>query len=140
MKNAFKKFLMAMLVCMCALSLVSCGSGIKGDDAKALINDFFEAIVAEDYDKADSLLHPDCTADLRAFLHEAEKEKGLDFQAGIEIEKYTGFNSTVYSSNVGGSIYELSMRTIVGGKEAGFTFKIVKNETGYGIISFTLTA
>ena len=121
-------------------SFTSCGNGIKGDEAKAFINDFFAAIVTEDYDKAESFLHPDRPADLETFLLDVEKEKDVDFQAGIEIEKYTGFSSSMYDSTVNGSTYELTMRTKVGDKTVKFKIEIVKNETGYGIYNLDLEA
>ena len=68
MKHLFKKLLAITVACLCVCSLASCGNGIKGDEAKALINDFFVAIVAEDYDKAESFLHPERPADLEAFF------------------------------------------------------------------------
>ena len=138
MKSIFKKLLTITIVCLLVLSLMSCASGIKGDEAKALINDFFAAIVAEDYDKAESFLHPERPADLEAFLLNVEQEENVDFQAGIEIEKYTGFSSSMYDSTVNGSTYELTMRTKVGDKTVKFTIEIVKNENGYGIYNLDL--
>ena len=138
MKHLFKKLLAIAVACLCVCSLASCGNGTKGDEAKALINDFFVAIVAEDYDKAESFLHPERPADLEAFLLNVEQEGNVDFQAGIEIEKYTGFSSTMYDSTVNGSTYELTMRTKVGDKTVKFTIEIVKNENGYGIYNLDL--
>ena len=138
MKSIFKKLLTITIVCLLVFSLMSCASGIKGDEAKALINDFFAAIVAEDYDKAESFLHPERPADLEAFLLNVEQEDNVDFQAGIEIEKYTGFSSSMYDSTVNGSRYELTMRTKVGDKTVKFTIEIVKNENGYGIYNLDL--
>ena len=133
-----KNIVIILVACLCIFSLVSCGNGIKGDEAKALINDFFAAIVAEDYDKAEEFLHPERPADLEAFLLNVEEEKNVDFQAGIEIEKYTGLSSSVYHSDVDGSRYELTMRTKVGDKKVTFTIEIVNNKDGYGIYNFDL--
>ena len=138
MKHVFKKILAITITCVFVCSLASCGNGIKGDEAKAYINDFFAAIVAEDYDKAESLLHPERPADLETFLLNVEKEENVDFQAGIEIEKYTGFSSSLYDSTVDGSTYELTMRTKVGDKKVAFTIEIVNNEDGYGIYNLDL--
>ncbi len=135
-----KTILTAIISCFCIFSLVSCSGGIKGDEAKAFINDFFAAIVAEDYDKAEEFLHPERPADLETFLLSVENDEDIDFQSGIEIEKYTGFSSTVYNSTVGGATYELTMRAKVGDKEVEFTIEIVKNENGYGIYNFDLDA
>ena len=76
--------------------------------------------------------------DLETFLLNVEQEENVDFQAGIEIEKYTGFSSSMYDSTVNGSTYELTMRTKVGDKTVKFTIEIVKNENGYGIYNLDL--
>lgn len=138
MKHLLKRALILLLACLCVFSLASCGNGIKGDEAKAFINDFFAAIVAEDYEKAESFLHPRRPADLEAFLLNVEKEENVDFQAGIEIEKYTGVSASLYDSTVDGSRYELTMRARVGDKEVWFTIEIVSNENGYGIYNLDL--
>ena len=138
MKRIFRMIVAIMIDCLFVSSLVSCGNGIKGDEAKAFINDFFAAIVAEDYDKAEGFLHPERPADLEAFLQNVEKQANVDFQAGIEIENYTGFSSSLYDSSVDGSTYELIMRAKVGDKLVRFTIEIVKNEIGYGIYNFDI--
>ena len=138
MKNLFKKALILAIVALCICSLMSCGNAIKGDEAKAFINDFFEALVVEDYEKAETFLHPERPADLEKFFLNVEKEEGVDFQAGIEVEKYTGFSSSLYDSTVDGSRYELTMKTRVGDDDVKFTIEIVKNENGYGIYNLDL--
>lgn len=138
MKRIFRMIVAIMIACLFVSSLVSCGNGIKGDDAKVFINDFFAAIVAEDYDKAEGFLHPERPADLEPFLQNVEKQANVDFQAGIVIEKYTGFSSSLYDSSVDGSTYELIMRAKVGDKQVRFTIEIVKNEIGYGIYNFDI--
>ena len=138
MKKLFKSALLIIISCICIISLVSCGKGIKRDEAKSLINDFFAAIVDEDYDKAEGLLHPERPADLEGFLLDIEKDEDIDFQAGIKIERYTGFSSSLYDSTVDGSTYELTMRTKVGDDKVIFTIEIVKNENGYGIYNLDI--
>lgn len=140
MKHVFQKIVAIAITCLFVCSLASCGNGIKGDEAKAYINDFFTAIAAEDYDKAESLLHPERPADLKTFLLDVENKENVDFQKGIEVEKYTGFSSSLYDSTVAGSRYELTMRTKVGDKTVIFTIEIVKNETGYGIYNLEVDA
>ncbi len=135
MKRVFKNILVFTLSCLCVISLVSC---IKGDEAKTFINDFFAAIVAEDYDKAEEFLHPERPADLETFLLGIENEEGIDFQSGITIERYTSVSSAYYDTSVEGSTYELTMRTKVGDDTVKFTIEIVKNENGYGIYNLDL--
>ncbi len=138
MKNIFKKMLIVTISCLCVFTLISCGNGISGDEAKAFINDFFAAIVAEDYTEAEALLHPERPADLEAFLLNIEKVRGIDFQSGIQIEKYTGVSSSVYDSSVKGSTYELTVRTTVRDRTVTFTIELVRNGNGYGIYNFDL--
>lgn len=138
MKKALRILSVLMIVCLCALPLSACEGGIKGDEAKAFINDFFAAIVAEDYETAEGMLHPQRPADLKAFLQTVEEKEGVDFQNGIEIERYTGFSSSYYDSTVDGSTYELTMRTKVGEKTVRFVVEIVKNDAGYGIYNLNI--
>ena len=138
MKFLFRKTLIILVVCLFVSCFASCGNAIKGDEAKAFINDFFDAIVAEDYDKAESFLHPDRPADLETFLLNVEEKENIDFQEGIEIKKYTNFSTSMYDSTVDGSTYELSMKTKVGEQEVKFTIEIVKNDEGYGIYNFDI--
>ena len=138
MKGLFRNILLVSIACLCVFSFVSCGNGIKGDEAKAFINDFFVAIVSEDYDKAESFLHPERPADLETFLLNVEKDENVDFQAGIEVERYTGFSSALFDSTVNGSTYELTVLTKVGDKKVIFTIEIVNNKNGYGIYNLDL--
>ena len=139
MTRLLRNLLLATLIFACTLSLLSCGKGIQMDEAKALLNDFLATIEAEDYEAAQALLHPDRPADLEDFLLGVEQEQGLDFQTGIEIERYTHFASSLYDSTVGGSRYELTARTKVGESTIFFTVEIVKNDNGYGIYNFNLS-
>ena len=133
MKRIFKQLLIFTLCLTCLFSFASCSGGIKGDEAKAFIRDFFDAIVAEDYAQAETFLHPERPGDLEAFFLNIEEEETIDFQAGITVERYTGISAAYYDSSVAGSTYELTMRTKVGEKTVKFTIEIVKNENGYGI-------
>lgn len=138
MKNALRNAIFTIVLCMCIVLLSSCSGGIKGSEAKAYINEFFTAVAGEDYSKAEAMLHPDRPADLEAFFTSMEKTLNVDFQKGIEIEKYTGFSSSYYDSTVKGSTYELTMKTKVGDETVKFTIEVVKNENGYGIYNLDI--
>lgn len=134
-----KSVIAAFLVCILSVcSLVSCSDGIDGDEAKSFISDFFVAIVAEDYEKAETFLHPERPADLETFLLNIEETENLDFQAGITVEKYTGVSSSYYDSTVDGSTYELTIKTNVAESVVKFTIEIVQNENGYGIYNLDI--
>lgn len=138
MKKLLHSVTFMLILCSSIFLLSSCKGGIQSSEAKAHINEFFTAIVDEDYSKAETLLHPERPAELESFFLSIEEEKGVDFQEGIEIEKYTGFSSSFYDSTVNGSTYELTMQTKVGEKTIVFTIEIVKNEAGYGIYNLDL--
>ena len=137
-KNIARLLLVALLTLSLLTAVTSCGKGISGDEAKAFIGDFLAEISEGDYEAAEEFLHPDRPADLKSFFEETEAEDGVDFQAGIEIEKYTNFKSSLYNTSVGGSAYELTMKTVVGENEVLFTIEIVKNNNGYGIYNLYL--
>ncbi|MBQ3099977.1 MAG: hypothetical protein IJC50_03195 [Clostridia bacterium] len=137
-KNIKKYSLILMLCAVCLLSLSACKGGISGDEAKATVNEFFEAVVNENYEEANALLHPDRYTDSSEFFLSIEEESGLDFQQGIEIVKYSGFSSSYYNSEVGGSRYELTMQVKIGESDMSFSVEIVKNGNGYGIYNLHL--
>lgn len=139
MKKLLQHIVFTIVLCSLIFLLSSCSRGIDTSEAKAHINQFFSAIVDENYKKAETLLHPELSIELETFFVNAEKENCVDFQDGIKIEKYTGFSSALYDSIVDGSMYELTMKTTVGEKTVEFTVKIVNNETGYGIYNFDLS-
>lgn len=119
------------------LFTVGCKNAIKRDEAKAYINDFLDAVEADDYEQASSLLHPDVSIDLKAYFEKMEKDEWLDFSS-IEIVRYTGFSSTYYSSNIGGSSYTQEMDVKIGDKEIEMEIELVRNDKGYGIYSIEI--
>lgn len=121
------------------LTLFGCGKGIKEDEAKAYANSFLEAIEEEDYETAESLLHPDKPGSVSDLCMALEMGLGLDFQEGIEIKDYVELSSTLYDSTVSGSTYSLEMEASVSGVDLIISIQLVKNENGYGIYSYTLS-
>ena len=140
MKKRILQIIALVLCCLCVFPLTSCKGAIKGDEAKEYINEFLNAIEAEDFEAAEEMLHPERPGDLEVFFANVEGKMGVDFQGGIEIEKYTGFRSSFYDSSIDGSSYELTFRAKVGDgdKVVTFTIEIVKNDNGYGIYNLEL--
>lgn len=132
------KLVWAIMVVLITVLMVGCSGGIKGDEAKAHIRDFFDAIESEDYEQAEALLHAEYFLDLEEYLVSMEETHRLDFQAGIEIEKYTGASSSYYHSKVDGSTYTLQMDILVGEREMEAEIEIVNNDSGYGIYNLSL--
>ena len=127
-----KRFLGFVLILSFVFTLCGCSAGISGDDAKELVNDFLDKVEEKDYEGAEEFLHPECTADLQAFFTALENDKGIDFSS-IQIEQYTGFESSVYTSDVDGSRFLLKMQVSASGEDLFMEIEIVKNDSGYGI-------
>jgi hypothetical protein len=138
MKRIGKISLTVFLIACCLILLASCGGGIGGDEAKQWVRDFFVAIEEEDYELAESYLHPERPADMEEWFLFVEEEKELDFQKGIEIQYEEFVSSAYYDSTVSGSTYELGIEVRVGEKTAYILIELVKNENGFGIYNFQL--
>ncbi len=138
MKNVLKYILPVFMVLVTVFSLAGCSGVISGNEAKAFINGFFDAVEAKDYNRASAFLHPDVTDDLKTFFEGMENKYDLDFSL-IDITKYTGFYSTLYDSKIGGSVYRLSMNVKVGDKEVQMQIQVVRNDDGYGIYNLNIT-
>lgn len=130
-------FLLIALVLTFVLS--GCSDGIKEDEAKEQINLFFDAIEQEDYEAAEALLHPDRQASLSELIIALETGLGIDFQEGIDIDKYTGFSSALYDTSVKGATYELDMIVLVGDIEMDISVQLVRNDNGFGIYTYNFT-
>ena len=133
MKRIFSLFVIVSIV----LTFSACSGGIKGKEAKELINNFFDCIETKDYEAASEFLHPERPAELDVFFEGLEKEEGLDF-SDIQIEEYTGFSSAYYDSTVDGSTYSLEMDILLNDKEIEMEIEIVKNDNGYGIYNLDI--
>ncbi len=136
MKKGWMIIALAMAFCLCMISLASCSARVTREETQTLTNDFLAAITAEDYEKAQSLLHPDLTDDVKSALQGIEDKLNVDFQKGVTIEKYTGLRTSFYDSSIGGSSYELTMRAKIGDVSVELQVAVVRNNNGFGIYSF----
>ena len=135
-----KSIILLAIVLVFSVGLLGCnGKGVTGDEAKAHIHSFFEAVDAGDYEKAETYLHPERPISLEKFFGTIKESENLDFQSDITIEKYTGFSSSYYDSTVKGSTYTLDMKTTVGDEEVKISIEIVRNEKGFGIYNLNIT-
>ena len=134
------KRLCSLLLCVALLlGLTGCSGGISGEEAKAHITDFFAAVSAGDFARAEELLHPDRPADLAAYFDRIEQGLNVDFQSGVTVEKYTNFRSAMYDSSVGGSLYELDMKLTVGQTTLTATIEVVRNDGGFGVYNLDIS-
>lgn len=124
------------VLCMALTAFSGCSGGISSEEARNQVDVFFAHIVSEDYASVQGCLHPGVQEDVQSFLEFLEEQLEVDFQAGMEIRRYTGFQTSWYHSRVGGSLYSLRMDVEVGETVLDITVEIVRNEEGYGISSF----
>ena len=129
-----KYFIIALAMLLMLLSLTSCSGGIKGDEVKTLTADFFGAVRAEDWASAKTYLHPALEdLDLEGDFLKIEEAYGLDFQSEFKVDRYTGFHTSFYSSEVDGSSYTLNMKAVLGETPFLLEITVVRNDAGYGI-------
>ncbi len=133
-----KSILLSVLVFALCFSLVGCGNGIKKDSAKEVAESFLFSVENGDFETAKNYLHPERPFDVEKYFKEVEDRASVDFQNGIEIRRYTGYSSSLYDSEVGGSEYELEMNIIVDGIAFELTVEIVRNVFGFGIYEIDL--
>ena len=117
-------------------SLSACSGGVSRDEAKEITDAYFTAMAAENYEEAAALFHPatSMTAELMESTAETLRtEMGADLADGVTIQRYTNMKSAYYDSNVGGSIYELTMKVTVGDKVLSITTETVRTDEGYGL-------
>lgn len=135
-KMAIRILSVMITVFVLMAALTACSGGIPREEAQATTIALFDALSEGDYEEAASLFHPDTftnAQNLSDYCAGLLKDYGIDVSKGMTIDKYTGFGSAFYDSNVGGSRYELTMKVIVGDKTCSFTTEIVKTDTGYGL-------
>ena len=133
-----KAIISVMLVLILSLSLISCGDRVKKSEAKETTEAFLNAVAGGDFESAKTYLHPEKPIDVEKYFNSIEERAGVDFQAGIELKRYTNFSSAVYESEVDGSEYELEANLIVDGVAFELDIEIVRNDLGYGIYSFEI--
>lgn len=118
------------------LFLSACSGGIQREEAQKYTEDFFAAVSEDDYEKAATLMHPDRGTSqelLQEFLEAIESDHDIDFSEGTVIEKYTGFTSALYNSDIGGASYTLTFQITIGASQWSGSTEVVRNDAGTGI-------
>ncbi len=121
-------FLLAML--MLCLSLCACRD--SGEDSLYLngvsINEFFDAVEAEDYSGAAAMLHPNSELsqkDLKQYFEKIEENEKVDFQKGIKMDRYSNINSR--------NVCSVDVHLSIGWKKIVMHFEVLNDENGSGI-------
>ena len=140
MKQRVKHHLIVTLAFAFLFVLSGCSNLINGQEAKTHVESFFDVVAEGDFQAAKTYLHPSQTEDIESFFAVVEEAKGVDFQSGIVIQKYTGGACVMYDSTVGGGIYELRMIITVSEKNLSLTISLIKNNDGFGIHNINFNA
>jgi hypothetical protein len=133
------KLVSLILVCFMLLPLlVSCGIDLS--DGKDHVKGFFAAISDEDFEKAEEFLHPkmELEVELKTLFEGMENTWDVELENGITVEKFTGFKTTVHSTEVDGSILTLSMNLTIDSKSTTADVTMVENDDGFGIYSINI--
>ncbi len=139
LKKSVTAILLSVLI---LLSLCSCSGRVSREEASEYADHFFTAVAADNWSEAVTLFHPDrnVTEDyVLAYIESVETGTGADFSNGIEITAYTGFSSSLYSSDVDGSVYEIDMKITVGDLAFYASISVVRNDEGAGIYDFHIS-
>ena len=136
-----KKLTIFVLIVICLISMTSCDfiSTLKGmSDSCRDVCDFWDAVKADEFDIACSLLHPNSEvlpSELENHLSMIEDELGINFTKDLYI-------IDVYSTLALNENFETSYFTqgylAVDGKTYVFKFLTVDDEEGFGIYSFSV--
>lgn len=117
-------------------SLTACEGGVTREEARGAMDALLVALGNEDYAEAAALYHPDAAMTeelLSAFAEQVKTKVGIDLTEGAAVEKTTGMRSAYYDSNVGGSLYALTVEIRAGDKTASLTVEVIRNDKGCGI-------
>ena len=128
-----------MVVCLAASMLGSCSAKIERADAKEIFEDFFRAIKAEDYEKAEGYLHPDHLGALESIFSAIELKDNIDFQESIVIERYTSYSSSYYDSEYDGATFTLVANARVSEIPVVIELCVVDNDDGRGVYYFLVS-
>lgn len=133
MRYKVSLILAALLI---AFSLTGCDKKIKKDEAEECIETFLESIETEDYETADSLLHPEKPGSVSELCMALEMGLGVDFQEGIEVTEFTELSSVAYDTELSGAVYLVDVEATVSDVDLLISFEIVRNDNGFGIYSY----
>ncbi len=134
-----KKILALILTAASLFLLSACGSGISGKEAKACADEFFSYVSDEKYTEAQALFHPDIVIEgnlENLFLH-IKDTTGADIENGFSV-KYTGFQSSLYDTEYGGSHYSLNGTIEIDGHPFDLEIEFIKRDEVFGIYNLDI--
>jgi len=121
-----------LLIIACCLCLVACDNEyIK--KAKNDIATMFDYVEQGRFVLAQDLVHPNSDVKIRSFFTSLEQTENVDFQSGIEIERYKSYSYSQWNSEAKGTEFKAKMSVKVSGKRINFIISVAENDGGYGI-------
>lgn len=134
MKTKIKICAVLLVLVLCVMMFSGC---ITGKEAKGFVDDFFAAVGNGFYSFSGSdyyydygygsivnYLHPNCEQNIIEFFNEIEYEKGINFQNGIEVLKYSNTAYSSYDGQTDASSYRLTAKVRVDGVTMKFVIKV----------------
>ena len=106
-----------------------------------MARDFLDKLIENDIEGATAMMHPNTNTTeelLDAYISALETGKGVNFSEIDEIETLTNFSSAVYSSDVGGSYYEIYYKLTQGESSYKCVIKIIKVDEIVGVSNITI--
>lgn len=126
-----------LLVSLCGCKFIKESS----EYTRNTTEEFFSYISQNDYFNAKNLLHPDSYPSkdtLEFYILGIEGSYDIDFSDGVIIKSSKEFSFTGYTSEFGGSTYEVTYSVTISGKKLDLYVFLLKNDNGNGIYRFTL--
>ncbi len=138
-----KRFAFFVVVLFSISMLCSCSGGISRDEADELARDMILMLQEDDIAGAVELMHPSTNTTesyLDAHIAALETDSGIDFSEVTDIELRTNFSSSLYSSDVGGSRYEINYKLTQDDKTFNCAVEIVKIDDVMGVSTIFIKA
>ncbi len=135
-----RKYVLMIFILIGVFLLTSCGNTVSSSEAKEFTTDFLEAIAANEYDKAEELLHPDAKEDenvIEDFVNQLA-DNNIILSGDVTILKTTSISISAYSSEYKGSSCKIGGTVKVGGVTYKYICLVVNNKTGKGIYAFNI--
>ena len=135
-----RKIALILFILIGIFLLTSCGNTVSTSEAKKYTTDFLEAIVANEYEKAEEFLHPDAKEDedvIEDFVKQLT-DNNIILSGDVTDLKTTSINVAPYTSEHKGSSCKIGGTVKVGGVTYNFICLVVNNKAGKGIFAFNI--
>ena len=138
-----KRIFALMLVLVMVFTVVGCESkddkDAKLEEYKGMIEDFLDALTADNYDKIDKLLYSGLNDEIKPYFEQCEADYGIDYAAGYDLKKYYNAYHMDSEGEVKGTAYQYDLRVNFGEFESYVTVQILDDGDKAGIVLFEIS-